>query len=223
MKLAAGLGLAIALAAPAAFASPVTHADVLDFSSIVLNQGLTGDGVTPVQASRSDIANAFDTDLTTMYSLGIGGSAAFIIDPVANVITSGSVIELTNLGSGHLESAVLSLGVNGGGWVDIGELFNSQLGGTATQIADATIAAISASTTGGSTTYTLTVGSGVFNSIMLADTSAGKNAATSAYDGFDITELRVTSDSATPVPEPAALALFGAGLLGLGLVRRRKA
>lgn len=223
MKLAAGIGLAIALAAPAAFASPVIHDSVASFSSIVLNQGMTGNGTTPVQASRSDINNAFDNNLATMYSLGIGGSAAFIIDPATNAITSGSVIELTNLGSGHKESAKLYLGVNGAGWVEIGELLNSELGGTATQIADATIAAITASASGASTTYTLSVGSGVFNSLMLVDTSAGRNAASSAFDGFDITELRVTSDGGVAVPEPAALALFGAGLLGLGLVRRRKA
>jgi hypothetical protein len=33
----------------------------------------------------------------------------------------------------------------------------------------------------------------------------------------------INADPGTPVSEPASMALLGAGLLGLGIVRRRKA
>ena len=70
---------------------------------------------------------------------------------------------------------------------------------------------------GNTTTFSLTVSSGAYNSVRFSDVSplVGAN-----RDGFDIAEFRVTS---TPVSEPATLALVGLSLMGLSVMRRRQA
>jgi hypothetical protein len=228
MKLATQLLLSLGASCLASFAvaAPVVHDTIAEFSSITANQGQrsnnAGNGFDVVAASRSNIANVFDNNLATIYSLGLGGTGAggtldFVISPVTNLISSGTVIELTTggvTGSGHIEFAQVFLGVNGGGWQLVGELGND---GSVDGTGAIAGALLSANLMGNTTTFSLTVSSGAYNSVRFADVSplAGAN-----RDGFDIAEFRVTS---TPVSEPATLALVGLSLVGLSVMRRRQA
>jgi hypothetical protein len=212
--LALAVALPLALAATPGRAGIIIHDTIGKFTSITVNQGPASGGA-PVAASRSIINNMFDGNLGSIFSLGFGGWAEFVIAPTSNSITSGSIIELTNLGSGHTEKARLSLGVNGGGWIAIGDLLNSQnVGGSSVLNVAPGVATLSFNTSGATSTFSLTVVSGTFNSLRLEDLSPNVG---TGRDGFDIAELRVTS-----VPEPATLALFGAALMGLGIARRRR-
>jgi hypothetical protein len=206
------IGLAAAVATmigTAAQAGTIIHDSADDFSAVQYTQG-TG----TIDPSRLIEGNIFDNDSNTILSLGLGGSLDLVIDPANRSISGGTVIELTNLGSNHAESAQIYLGLNDGDYVLIGEVFNNALGGGATFV-DGLIATLSSVEDGANTSYFLTVFGGNFNSLRIVDSSPNPGTST---DGFDIAKLSVTS-----VPEPATLALLGAGLLGLGGLARRKA
>jgi hypothetical protein len=210
---AVAAGAMMGLGAPAE-AGTIVHDSAAEFAAINLTQGLRGNG-TPVIAARSNINNMFDNNLTTMLSLGLGGQIDFLITPTDYALTSGSIIELTFGTSGHPETAGLWLGTDLGSWIKIGDLNNSHTSGgpSVTNLAPA-VATLGVTANGATSSYVLTLVSGTFNSLRLVDASpnAGPD-----RDGFDIAELRLTS-----VPEPASLALIGAGLLGLGLARARR-
>jgi hypothetical protein len=217
-SLPAAFALLVAVAAPTVEAAPIIHDSVAEFSVITF---AAGTNFPAADVTRNSVANMFDGNATgTFLSLGIGGDLQLTISPAAGrAITSGIVIERTNASSGHVETVQVYLGINGGGWLQVGSLLNSQNAGGASVVdlgaaADLSFANVGSGTTA-RTVYNIFNIAGTYNSIRFLDTSpfaAGR-------DGFDIAELKVTSVS---VPEPTALTLIGISLLGAGIAGRRR-
>jgi hypothetical protein len=174
------------------------------------------------------------------------GTLSLTINPNAGRrITGGSFVEITNTGSDrHAEALWVFLGTESNAFAQL-------IGLVWTEDADPTspfnagvynhnnaIATLSAqnSTTGDGGRFSFTVNSGNFTTISFFDASRASyvlpitghsnatimNTWSTSLDGFDIDQVSITSDR-VPVSEPASLALIGAGLTGLGLLRRRKA
>jgi hypothetical protein len=217
---------ALALTIGHAAAAPIVH-DTLGELRLQFAQGRDSDGKA-VAANRSNTANLFDTgngSATSILSLGLGGTLGIELLPAHRRIVSGEITERTDGRgrSGHVERAELFLGNDLAGWVKVATLLNRPAGagapGVTVHAADLIRFAAPAQQPDISTYSFTLLGNRGFDSLRLVDASdtKGRN-----FDGFDIGRLSLSS---VAVPVPAALALFGVGLLGLtaatGRGRRR--
>jgi hypothetical protein len=229
---AAGL-LAGAISAPTSVQAAVIHDTLAEFDTIVNGQGTLADGGPITDTNRNSVANIFDGNASTFFSLGKGGTISFTIKPTTNQITSGTVIEITNP-SAHQEATEVFLGTKANPFASsLGYLFNEPakvalFGGPSAPAVDDTSAIADLAATnipGSGGLFTITVLSGIFNTIAFADRSIAPNNQfgtkflTGSTDGFDIDALSVTS----VVPLPAAAWLFGSAFLGLCWLGRRSA
>lgn len=182
-KLLLGLVLATGMAGAAA-AAPV-------YPVGFLNADQNG---TVVAADRSDPTAMWDQDVTTFYSLGLGGS--IILDFGKLVTSPGSVTEVTFRLAGYVERLriLVSATLNAADFIQVATIENDEA-----QAPDGA---------------TLTFVSEPFRYVKLVDFSPVRP----GRDGFDVAEI-----SFSPVPVPAAGLLLGGALLGFGALRRRKA
>lgn len=230
----AGIAAALFTVAAAAEvkASLMVHDTVAEFASITYSP------VGSIAPARMNIPNLFDADPphpnTTMLSLGRGagtangGTLELTITPNLSAfrhIVGGSFREVTFNGGGdpqaavaHREAAEFWLGNSlANTWTLIGIISNAAGSSTFTDLAAGIVSFTISAFDAHQTLYAFTVNSGLFDRLRFVDvTSPQFGAASNSTDGFDLNALSITS-----VPEPAALALFGAALLGLAVLRRR--
>jgi hypothetical protein len=197
-------------------AAVIVHDTIAEFTTLtysIPNGAFSGS----IANNRQLLGNLFDNDTSTMLSLGNGGSLAAVINPTSNSIASGSIIELTN-GNAHDESAIVFLGINGGGWINIGELFgNANNGGNSVVNNGSGYATLSVGPNASASVFTINVLSSGFNSIMIQDNTLSLKPDSASQDGFDIASFSVTS-----VSSPATLGLLGFGLVAIGFAARRR-
>lgn len=182
---------AAALLATAALGSAASAATLYATGVTWTNNGTVGSA-----NNRDNPLNALGAPDGNFMSLGLGGVADFTFGQTFTGPGASYEVTFGNR-SGYLETADVFVGDNGS-FTNIGSIDNSS-----------------------STGFVFNF-SGIFDTLRLLDTTPGSSPST---DGYDVDAVSVTSysgptPSTAPVPLPAPALMLGAGLFGLGAVRK---
>jgi hypothetical protein len=176
------------------------------------NQGNQANG-DPVPVDRSDLDHLTDGDVSTFYSLGIGGSLTASIAP--ELIANASLVEVTfGNNKSFPESALVYLDTMSQATL-LGELFNAASGASSIN-ANGIITTSPNTPSNGITSFTIGLNGLSGSSLIFVDSTDDNFGATGSKDGFDIGELSITA-----VPLPATGLMLLAGLGGIAALRRR--